>query len=571
MIKGIGASNGYAIGKIFKLENLDLKVSDARVESYVMEKEKFDLAHKTSLEELQAIKAAAIENLGQSHGDIFEAHIQMINDPELLGGIFSMMETDLVNGAYALEKVSNGFIEIFESMDNAYMKERAADIKDIKKRLLCHLLGVKMNDVSLIDAPVVLVAEDITPSETAQLNRAFVKGFATNIGGRTSHSAIMARSLEIPAVVGLKTILEDCQHGDLIILDGCTGQVILKPSPDLVEAYQEKLIAFEAQKEGLKKFVDQKSLTRDGHQVEMSANIGTPADLGGVIENGGEGVGLYRTEFLYMGRHDFPTEQEQFQAYKAVLEGMADKPIVIRTLDIGGDKALSYLDMPEEMNPFLGYRAIRLCLDQKHIFVTQLRALLRASVYGNLKIMFPMIATIQEFTDAKAVLMATKAQLVKEGIKVGDHIEVGMMVEIPAAAILADQFAKHVDFFSIGTNDLIQYTFAADRMNQSVSYLYQPYNPSLLRLIKMVIDAAHAEGKWAGMCGEMAGDPVAIPLLLGLGLDEFSMSATSILSARALMSQMTLDRLKPLAQKALTMSHNYEVEALVNEYLKEIK
>lgn len=571
MIKGIGASNGYAIAKVFKIESVVLNVTDEKVSSYEEEKKKFDLAHEVSVKELETIKDAAVVNLGEEHAAIFEAHIQMINDPELLGGVFSMMENDMVNAAFALQTVSDSFIAIFDSMDNEYMRERAADIKDIRKRLLCHLLDVKMNDVSLINEPVVIVAEDVTPSETAQLNRQFVKGFATNIGGRTSHSAIMARSLEIPAVVGLKVILDQANNGDMVILDGVDGHVILNPSDDLVKTYEDKLEKFIENKKLLQRYLDKASITLDGHQVEMSANIGTPEDVDGIIANGGEGVGLYRTEFLYMGRSNFPTEEEQFQAYKTVLERMNPKPIVIRTLDIGGDKELSYLDMPHEMNPFLGYRAIRLCLDRKEIFITQLRALLRASVYGQLKVMFPMIATINEFLDAKQVLLETKEALISEGVEVSDDIEVGMMVEIPAAAILADQFAKHVDFFSIGTNDLIQYTFAADRMNETVSYLYQPYNPSLLRLIKMVIDAAHKEGKWAGMCGEMAGDQIAIPLLLGLGLDEFSMSATSILSARALMSQMKIEDLKPLAEKALSMSHNDEIKDLVNNYLEGIK
>ena len=571
VIKGIAASNGYAIAKIFKIETLALNVTEEKITSYEDEKLRFQTAHQKSIAELQIIRDKAILSLGEEHGAIFEAHLQMIEDPELLGGIYSMMENDLVNAAHALQTVSDSFIAIFESMDNEYMKERAADIKDIRKRLLCHLLDVKMNDVTLIDEPVVIVAEDITPSETAQLNREFVKGFATNIGGRTSHSAIMARSLEIPAVVGLKTVLEKSNHGDHVILDGISGEIYFNPSKEMITTYEQKLVKYNENKLLLQRYLDKKSVTLDGHQVEMSANIGTPDDVDGIITNGGEGVGLYRTEFLYMGRSNFPTEEEQFIAYKTVLERMNPKPIVIRTLDIGGDKELSYLDMPEEMNPFLGYRAIRLCLDRKEIFVTQLRALLRASVHGQLKIMFPMIATINEFLDAKSILLETKEALIKEGIEVSEDIEVGMMVEIPAAAILADQFAKHVDFFSIGTNDLIQYTFAADRMNETVSYLYQPYNPSLLRLIKMVIDAAHKEGKWAGMCGEMAGDHIAIPLLLGLGLDEFSMSATSILSARALMSKMDIEKLKPLAEKALDMSHNDEVMNLVNDYLEEIK
>lgn len=460
------------------------------------------------------------------------------------------------------------FITMFESMDNEYFRERAADIKDIKKRILAHLLGVKVNDPSTIDEQVVIIAEDLTPSDTAQLDRNFVKGFATNIGGRTSHSAIMARSLEIPAVVGTKTILEDVKDGDMIILDGLEGNVIINPSADQVSHYEEVAKAYEAQKAEWAKLKNEKTVSKDGQHVELAANIGTPNDVEGVLGNGGEAVGLYRTEFLYMGRDNFPTEEEQFEAYKAVLEAMGEKPVVVRTLDIGGDKELPYLHLPKEMNPFLGYRAVRLCLDDTDLFRTQLRALLRASAYGKLRIMFPMIATLNEFRAAKALLLEEKAKLVSEGVTVSDEIEVGMMVEIPSAAVLADQFAKEVDFFSIGTNDLIQYTMAADRMNEKVSYLYQPYNPSILRLVKMVIDAAHKEGKWTGMCGEMAGDQTAIPLLLGLGLDEFSMSATSILPARSLISKLSKAEMAELAAEALNKSTVEEVIELVENIQK---
>ncbi len=378
----------------------------------------------------------------------------------------------------------------------------------------------------------------------------------------------MARSLEIPAVVGTKTILEDVKDGDMIILDGLEGNVIINPSADQVSHYEEVAKAYEAQKAEWAKLKNEKTVSKDGQHVELAANIGTPNDVEGVLGNGGEAVGLYRTEFLYMGRDNFPTEEEQFEAYKAVLEAMGEKPVVVRTLDIGGDKELPYLHLPKEMNPFLGYRAVRLCLDDTDLFRTQLRALLRASAYGKLRIMFPMIATLNEFRAAKALLLEEKAKLVSEGVTVSDEIEVGMMVEIPSAAVLADQFAKEVDFFSIGTNDLIQYTMAADRMNEKVSYLYQPYNPSILRLVKMVIDAAHKEGKWTGMCGEMAGDQTAIPLLLGLGLDEFSMSATSILPARSLISKLSKAEMAELAAEALNKSTVEEVIELVENIQK---
>ena len=567
-IKGIAASNGIAIAKAFKLIEPELTVVKATISDVEAEINLYKEALVKTTEELQKIKVKAAQNLSEEEAAVFDAHINMANDPELLSQTTDKIKSESVNAAYAFDEVSNMFIMMFESMDNEYFRERAADIKDIKKRILAHLLGVKVNDPSTIDEQVVIIAEDLTPSDTAQLDRNFVKGFATNIGGRTSHSAIMARSLEIPAVVGTKTILEDVKDGDMIILDGLEGNVIVNPTAEQVAHYEEVAKQYEAQKAEWAKLKNEKTVSKDGQHVELAANIGTPKDVEGVLANGGEAVGLYRTEFLYMGRDNFPTEEEQFEAYKAVLEAMGDKPVVVRTLDIGGDKELPYLHLPKEMNPFLGYRAIRLCLDDTDLFRTQLRALLRASAYGKLRIMFPMIATLNEFRSAKALLLEEKAKLVAEGVTVSEEIEVGMMVEIPSAAVLADQFSKEVDFFSIGTNDLIQYTMAADRMNEKVSYLYQPYNPSILRLVKMVIDAAHKEGKWTGMCGEMAGDQTAIPLLLGLGLDEFSMSATSILPARSLISKLSKAEMADLAAEALNKSTVEEVIELVENIQK---
>lgn len=564
-LQGIAASSGIAIAKAYRLVEPDLSFEKKTVENAEAEVARFDAAIAQSKTELEAIRDNAKENLGADKAAIFEAHLLVLSDPELLSPIQDKVKSEKVNAEVALKETADMFITMFESMDNEYMRERAADIRDVTKRVLSHLLGVKIVNPSMISEEVIVVAEDLTPSDTAQLNRQFVKGFTTDIGGRTSHSAIMARSLEIPAVVGTKVATKDIQNGDLVIVDGLKGEVHINPTPELVEQYKKENEAFEAQKAEWAKLKNENTYSQDGHHVELVANIGTPKDLEGVINNGGEGVGLYRTEFLYMGRDQLPTEEEQFESYKAVLEGMAGKPVVVRTLDIGGDKELPYLSLPKEMNPFLGFRAIRLCLEEKDMFRTQLRALLRASTFGNLKIMFPMIATLDEFRQAKAMLEEEKAKLISEGVAVSEDIEVGIMVEIPSTAVLADQFAKEVDFFSIGTNDLIQYTMAADRMNERVSYLYQPYSPSILRLVKMVIDAAHKEGKWTGMCGEMAGDETAIPLLLGLGLDEFSMSATSILKARAQIRHLSKSDMEKMAEQALQLPTTEEVVKIVKE------
>ncbi|MEH7400849.1 phosphoenolpyruvate--protein phosphotransferase [Gottfriedia acidiceleris] len=563
-IKGIAASSGIAIAKAFRLENPELNIVKKQISDIDAEIAKLDNAIQVSNTELEKIRDHANAELGEDKAAIFSAHILVLNDPELVNPVKDKIKSESVNADFAMNEVASMFVQMFESMDNEYMKERAADIRDVTKRVMAHLLGVTISNPANITEEVIIIAEDLTPSDTAQLNRKYALGFTTDIGGRTSHSAIMARSLEIPAVVGTKEVTSKIENGVMVIVDGLDGHVIVDPSNEELEEYKTKKEKFELQKVEWAKLKNEPTVTKDGHHVELVANIGTPNDVEGVINNGGEGVGLYRTEFLYMGRDNFPSEEEQFESYKSVLESMGDKPVVVRTLDIGGDKELSYLHLPKEMNPFLGYRAIRLCLDQKEIFRTQLRALLRASVYGNLKIMFPMIATLDEFRAAKAVLLEEKEQLVKENVQVSDNIEIGMMVEIPASAVLADVFAKEVDFFSIGTNDLIQYTMAADRMNEQVSYLYQPYNPSILRLVKMVIDAANKEGKWAGMCGEMAGDALAIPLLVGLGLHEFSMSATSILPARSQMAKLSKAEMEILAEKALSMSTAEEVVNLVN-------
>ncbi len=571
-LQGIAASDGIAIAKVYTLTEPDLTVTKVTVEDSEKEVSRLDDALAASIKDVELIKETALKNLGEEEAQVFDAHLMVLSDPELIGQVKDSITSNKVNAESALKEVTDMFISIFAGMeDNPYMQERAADIRDVSKRILAHLLGVKIPSPATIKDEVIIVAADLTPSDTAQLNRQYVKAFVTDIGGRTSHSAIMARSLEIPAIVGTKEVTSIAKDGDIIIVDGLSGEVFLNPSEEVVAEYRAKAEAFAAQQAEWEKLKDSKTYTKDGHQVELAANIGTPKDLEGVVNNGAEGVGLYRTEFLYMDSHEMPTEEDQFEAYKAVLEGMNGKPVVVRTMDIGGDKELPYLPLPHEMNPFLGYRAIRISLNEPEMFRTQLRALLRASVYGKLRIMFPMIATLNDFRGAKALLEEEKANLIAEGVAVSDDIQVGIMIEIPAAAVLAHQFAKEVDFFSIGTNDLIQYTMAADRMNERVSYLYQPYNPSILTLIKHVIDSAHKEGKWAGMCGEMAGDQTAVPLLVGLGLDEFSMSASSVLKTRSLISKLTLSDMQALADKAINECATVqEVEALVEEAVSKI-
>ncbi|TYS53707.1 phosphoenolpyruvate--protein phosphotransferase [Sutcliffiella horikoshii] len=564
-IQGIPASSGIAIAKAYRLENPELSVDKKTIDNAQAEVERFEKAVEISKSELEKIKEHAHKELGADKAEIFSAHLLVLSDPELLNPIKEKIKSDSVNAEYALDETAGMFINMFEQMDNEYMKERAADIRDVTKRVLAHLLGVTVSNPALISEEVVIIAEDLTPSDTAQLNRQYVKAFTTDIGGRTSHSAIMARSMEIPAVVGTKNVMETIQNDTMVIIDGLDGVVIVDPTEEEIASYKDKQEKYEDQKKEWAKLVNEKSLSSDGQEVELAANIGTPKDVKGVLANGGEGVGLYRTEFLYMGRTELPTEDEQYKAYKEVLESMEGKPVVVRTLDIGGDKELPYLNLPKEMNPFLGFRAIRLCLEEQDIFRTQLRALLRASSYGNLKIMFPMIATLDEFRQAKAILLEEKEALVKNGTTVNENIEIGIMVEIPSTAVMADIFAKEVDFFSIGTNDLIQYTMAADRMNEQVSYLYQPYNPAILRLVDNVIQAAHKNGKWAGMCGEMAGDPIAIPILLGLGLDEFSMSATSILPARSQLRGISKEEAASYREEILGMSTAEEVVEFVKE------
>jgi phosphotransferase system enzyme I (PtsI) len=452
--------------------------------------------------------------------------------------------------------------------DNKYMQERAADVKDVAKRALSHLLGKQLPDIASISEPVVIIAKEITPSDTSQMDAKFVKGLATDLGGRTSHAAIMARTLRIPAVVGAEDVTSTIKNGDMVIVDGLHGDIIVDPSQAQIDEYQAKADSFEKERAEWAKLVDAPSVSKDGQHFEIAANIGTPDDVADALKQGADGVGLFRSEFLYMSSDHLPTEDEQFEAYKKAVVGMQGKPVVVRTLDIGGDKPLNYLPLPEEMNPFLGYRAIRICLHRPDIFKTQLRALIRASEFGPVEIMFPMIATLAELRQAKAIYQECKDELQKDHPGLGDNVKIGMMIEVPLAALYADQLAKEVDFFSIGTNDLIQYCFAADRGNDAVSYLYQPLNPAFLRLIKHVIDAAHANNTKAAMCGEMAGDQLAMPLLLGMGLDEYSMSASSILRTRSMMKDLDTKECAKWANDAINLCYTAdEVEKMVKTRL----
>lgn len=570
-LKAIGASNGIAIAKVYKLIEQRIEVEKEQVTNIEEQLRNLEQALDISLTEIRKLYTETLKKLGEDKAKIFMAHEQIISDPTIIDEIKQMITSEQVTSSYASFVIANKYIAMFKAMDDAYMRERASDIEDVTNRLIKHLLGIKIQDLAIIDEEVIIVSSDLTPSQTAQLNPEFVKGFLCDIGGRTSHAAIMARSLEIPAIVGLKDITSKVENDELIIMDGKTGVVITNPSSAQQVEWKELQTQWKIKQQQLQKYKDEPTITLDGHKVTLEGNIGSFHDVDSVIDNAGNGVGLFRSEFLYMNSNQWPTEEEQFQAYKAVLEKIPNDMVVIRTLDIGGDKHLSYYQFESEMNPFLGYRAIRLCLDQIDVFKTQLRALLRASVYGKLAIMFPMIATVNEFKEAKAITLQCKEELKQENIAVSDDIQIGMMVEIPVAAVMSDIFSQYADFVSIGTNDLIQYGIAVDRMSPKVSYLYQPYNPGILRLIKMTIDGAHLNKKWVGMCGEMAGEILALPLLLGMGLDYFSMSSTSILEARKIINSLTKKETVILVNEALKCHNENEVITLVTKFLQEKK
>lgn len=538
-VKGIAASDGIGIASAYLLVDPDLSYDKVKVDDTAAEYARVEQAFQDSIEELTQIKENAKDRLGEEELGVFDAHIAILSDPEMLGQIKDDIENNHTGAEEAVDKVTTAFADMLAAMtDNAYMQERAADVKDVAKRAMSHLLGKQLPNIAGINSPVVIVAHEITPSDTSQMDAKFVKGIVTDLGGRTSHAAIMSRTLRIPAIVGSNEITTSVEHGQMMIVDGLNGDAIIDPSDDQVKEYEAKAEAFEAERAEWAKLVDAPSVSKDGKEFEIAANIGTPDDTEDAVKQGADGVGLFRSEFLYMDNDHMPSEDEQFEAYKMAVVGMNGKPVVVRTMDIGGDKPLDYMPLPKEENPFLGYRAIRICLDRPELFKTQLRALVRASEFGPVSIMFPMIATVAELRQAKAIFEEAKAEVQKDHPGLGDDVKIGMMIEIPLAALNAAQLAKEVDFFSIGTNDLIQYSFAADRGNEAVSYLYQPLNPAFLSLVKHVITSAHENGAKAAMCGEMAGDEMALPLLMGMGLDEYSMSATSILRTRSMMKKL---------------------------------
>lgn len=571
MISGILVSPGIAFGKALLLKEDEIVINRKKIspEEVDQEVKRFLSGRAKASAQLETIKTKAGETFGEEKEAIFEGHIMLLEDEELEQEIIALIKDEHASADAAAFSVIEGQAKALEELDDEYLKERAADVRDIGKRLLRNILGLAIVDLSSIQDEVILVATDLTPSETAQLNLNKVLGFITDLGGRTSHTSIMARSLELPAIVGTSDVTKQVKNDDYLILDAVNNKIYVNPTADIIDELKAVQNQYISEKDELTKLKDLPAITLDGHQVEVCANIGTVRDVAGAERNGAEGVGLYRTEFLFMDRESLPTEEEQFQAYKAVAEAMGSQAVIVRTMDIGGDKDLPYMNLPKEENPFLGWRAIRICLDRKEILHDQLRAILRASSFGKLRIMFPMIISVEEVRELKAELDLLKAQLREEGKAFDESIEVGVMVETPAAAVIAHHLAKEVDFFSIGTNDLTQYTLAVDRGNELISHLYNPMSPSVLALIKQVIDASHAAGKWTGMCGELAGDERATLLLLGMGLDEFSMSAISIPRIKKIIRNTNFEDVKALADQALAQPTAQELMNLVNKFIEE--
>ena len=568
MVTGIAASPGVVFGKalVLKEEPIVLNTQKISADQIDAEVAKFYAGREKTAAQLNSIHEKALRTLGAEKAAIFEGHLMILEDEELEEEILAYLKENLVTADVATNKIIDQQVAVLSEIDDEYLKERAGDIRDIGNRLLRNILGMHIVDLGDIQEESILVAYDLTPSETAQLNLDKVLGFITDIGGRTSHTSIMARSLELPAIVGTNDITAHVKTGDLVILDAISNQIHINPSETEIAAFKAQQEKLAAEKAELAKLKELPAETLDGHRIEVAGNIGTIRDVDGVLRNGGESIGLYRTEFLFMDRASLPGEEEQFEAYKEIVEAMEGKQVVLRTMDIGGDKELPYLDLPKEMNPFLGWRAVRIGLTRREILDTQLRAVLRASAFGKLAVMFPMIISVEEIRELKSIVAELKAQLRAEGHAFDENLQLGVMVETPSAAVNARHLAKEVDFFSIGTNDLTQYTLAVDRGNEIIAHLYNPLTPSVLNLIKQVIDASHAEGKWTGMCGELAGDVRATALLLGMGLDEFSMSAISVPHVKKLARSISYADAKALADEALAQPTAADIERLVNDF-----
>lgn len=564
-MKGLGTSPGIGIGKIFLYKEVKLEIERKSIEDFNLELERFSQAMEKAKAEIDCLYDSTVKSIGEKEAEIFSAHKMMLEDPEFIKGVEEKIKNEKINAESAVKETADAFIALFENIEDEYLKARAVDLKDVSYRVLRILLNKENVDLLSIDEKSIIVAEDLTPSDTASMNKDMVVGLVTELGGRTSHTSIIARTLEIPAIAGIENITEKVSHGDMIIIDGDIGELILNPTKEELDLYRNKFQEENLLKEKLKDMIGKESCSKDGYKVEIVGNIGSPSDVDKVLEKDGEGVGLFRSEFLYMDNDALPKEDEQFEAYKEVALKLKNRPLIIRTLDVGGDKEIPYLNLPKEMNPFLGYRAIRVGLDRPEILKTQLRAIYRASHYGNLKIMFPMISSIEEVREAKKIAKEVRKELKKEEIPFLEDVEVGIMVEIPAVAVHARAFAKEVDFFSIGTNDLIQYTTAVDRGNQNISHLYNQYHPAVLRLIKMTIDGGHKEGIWVGMCGEVAGDKKLVPVLLAMGLDEFSMSSGSILRARSQIRDTSKEEVEKHIDIILNLSTAEDVENYIDK------
>jgi len=566
VLKGIGVSSGVAMGKVKVLVNEKYEINDNKIQDDNKEIEKLQSAIKQSANQINALYDKALVEIGEDEAQIFKAHLMILEDAAYLNEVKGLINNDKFNAAYSVDTVTQKYVSMFDAMDDEYLRERAADLKDVATRLVKNILHIKI-DIYKLDEDAIIVADDLTPSDTAALNKNYVLGFVTKEGGVTSHTAIIARTLEIPAIVGVDEI-EDLNDGDFVIIDGFEGIITVNPDDEQKRECEETKKKILEDKKIFNQYKDKETVTKDNKHVALGANIGSVEDLEAALKNGIEGVGLFRTELFYLERNSLPTEDEQYKVYKALAEKLEGKPVIIRTLDVGGDKEIPYMEMPKELNPFLGYRAIRLCLDRKKLFLTQLKAILRAGMYGDVKILIPMISSMEELLLAKEMLQNAKDELRENNVKFDENVELGMMIEVPSAAIISDLLAKEVDFFSIGTNDLIQYTTAVDRGNKKVCHLYNEYNPGVLRLINMVIKNAHDSGIWVGMCGEAASNNILVPLLLAMGLDEFSMNSVKVPEIRWLLDNIEYGKSKELLE-VLNYASSDEIVNKLKDFIEE--